>query len=80
MESRVCVLGHTQRGGSPTARDRVLAAKLGVSAVHAYAKGFAGIMVGEVKRSIVLTPLSEITLKKVTPDKNMLRLSQILTK
>lgn len=42
VDSRVCVLGHTQRGGSPTARDRVLAAKLGVSAVQALVEGMSG--------------------------------------
>ncbi|NLV26025.1 MAG: 6-phosphofructokinase [Methanomicrobiales archaeon] len=78
MESRVCILGHTQRGGSPTARDRVLASKLGVSAVNAYTKGFAGVMVGEVKRSIKLTPLCEIMKSVKKPEKNIVRLSQIL--
>lgn len=80
MESRVCVLGHTQRGGSPTARDRVLAAKLGVSAVHAYIKGHAGVMVGEIRRSVVLTSLNEVVASVQKPEPNILRLSKILTK
>lgn len=80
LESRVCVLGHTQRGGSPTARDRVLASKLGVSAIHAYIKGHAGVMVGEVKRSVVLTPFDKVITEKQKPEPNIIRLAEILTK
>ena len=80
MESRVCILGHVQRGGSPTARDRVLAGKLGVSAVNAYVKGYSGVLVGEVRRSIVLTPLGEVLQGKQKPDKNIIRLANILMK
>ncbi|KAF5086045.1 6-phosphofructokinase [Methanospirillum sp. J.3.6.1-F.2.7.3] len=80
MESRVCVLGHTQRGGSPTARDRVLAAKLGVSAVNAYMKGYAGVMVGEVRRSVILTPFDKVITGRQKPEPNIIRLSHILTK
>jgi 6-phosphofructokinase len=52
LEYRICVLGHVQRGGSPTARDRVLASKLGAAAVDALVKGKAGYMVGELKGEI----------------------------
>ena len=80
VESRVCVLGHTQRGGSPTARDRVLAAKLGVSAVYALKKGIRGVMVGEEKHEITLTPLDEVTSGRRVPDPRITLLSNILTK
>ncbi len=80
LESRVVVLGHIQRGGSPTARDRVLAAKLGVSAVYAYTKGHAGVMIGEVKRSILLTPFYDVVNGKREPDIDIIRLAHILTK
>lgn len=59
LEYRICVLGHVQRGGSPTARDRVLASKLGAAAVEALAKGMSGYMVGELKGEIAFTPLKE---------------------
>jgi len=39
IESRVCILGHVQRGGSPTARDRVLASNLGSAAIQALVDG-----------------------------------------
>lgn len=57
LDSRVCVLGHIQRGGSPTARDRVLASKLGSAAVKGLLAGKSGYMVGEVNWQIVYTPL-----------------------
>jgi 6-phosphofructokinase 1 len=59
IESRVCILGHVQRGGSPTARDRVLASILGSAAVGSLLQGRAGIMVGEVKNEIVYTALTD---------------------
>ncbi len=59
MESRVVVLGHIQRGGSPTARDRVLAGRLGAAAVERLMAGKAGVMVGEVAGELVYTPLRE---------------------
>ncbi|MFC1920861.1 6-phosphofructokinase [Chloroflexota bacterium] len=58
-ESRVVVLGHLQRGGSPTARDRVLASKLGIAAVLALLDDKEGYMVGEVNREISYTPLKD---------------------
>lgn len=66
MESRVCILGHVQRGGSPTARDRVLATKLGVAAVEALLNGQSGYMVGEVGGKLVFTPLRD-TWEKTKP-------------
>ena len=80
IESRVVVLGHIQRGGSPTARDRVLAAKLGVSAVYAYTKGHAGVMAGELKRNVVLTPFDKVIMGRNKPEQNIIRLAKILTK
>jgi len=64
IESRVCILGHVQRGGSPTARDRVLASNLGSAAVSALLKGKSGYMVGEVKNEIVYTALADTWRKK----------------
>jgi 6-phosphofructokinase 1 len=59
IESRVCILGHVQRGGSPTARDRVLASNLGSAAVSALLKGKSGYMVGQVKDEIIYTALAD---------------------
>lgn len=66
IESRVCILGHVQRGGSPTARDRVLASNLGSAAVCALLEGKSGYMVGEIKNEIIYTALA-YTWKKKKP-------------
>jgi len=64
FDSRVCVLGHIQRGGAPNARDRVLASRLGASAVQALVDGRGGYMVGEINREIAYTPLKDTWEKK----------------
>ncbi|MEX0661222.1 MAG: 6-phosphofructokinase [Balneolaceae bacterium] len=56
-EMRVCILGHVQRGGSPTARDRVLASRLGHAAVKVLTEGHTHVMVGIVNNEIKITPL-----------------------
>jgi len=78
LEYRICVLGHVQRGGSPTARDRVLASKLGAAAVDALLHGKAGYMVGELKGDIAFTPLRETWEKRKELDSNLLRLVKVL--
>ncbi len=66
FDSRVSILGHIQRGGAPTARDRVLASRLGVAAVQALIDGKGGHMVGEINREIAYTPLKDTWEKKKT--------------
>jgi 6-phosphofructokinase 1 len=78
LEYRVCVLGHVQRGGSPTARDRVLASKLGAAAVNALAKNMTGYMVGELKGEIALTPLRDTWQRKKKLDRYLLRMVKVL--
>lgn len=79
LDYRVCVLGHIQRGGSPTARDRILASKLGAAAIDALAEDKSGFMVGELKGEIALTPLEETYTKKKTMDGNLLQLMKVLS-
>ena len=78
VEYRVCVLGHIQRGGSPTARDRILASKLGAAAVDALVSGKTGYMVGELRGEIAFTPLEETWEKRKELDKNLLQLMKVL--
>jgi 6-phosphofructokinase 1 len=78
LEYRICVLGHVQRGGSPTARDRILASKLGAAAVDALVKGMSGYMVGELKGEIAFTPLRETWEKTKELDSDLLRLVKVL--
>lgn len=79
LDYRVCVLGHVQRGGSPTARDRILASKLGAAAVDALVDGKSGYMVGELKGEIALTPLHETWEKRKDLDNKLLQLMKILS-
>ncbi len=76
---RVCVLGHTQRGGSPTARDRILASLLGRAAVEALLEGETNVMVGEVNSKVVRTPLRETWEKKKPTDVRLIALSDVLS-
>lgn len=78
LDYRVCVLGHVQRGGSPTARDRILASKLGGAAEDALVAGKTGYMVGEIKGEITLTPLRETWEKQKELDSNSLKLIKVL--
>jgi len=78
VEYRICVLGHIQRGGSPTARDRILASKLGAAAVDALADGKSGYMVAELNGKITFTPLRETWEKRKELDNNLLQLAQVL--
>jgi 6-phosphofructokinase 1 len=59
FESRVTILGHVQRGGTPVAFDRVLATRFGVAAMEAVANGRFGAMVGLRGTAIVEVPLEE---------------------
>ena len=60
LEVRTTVLGHIQRGGSPTAFDRVLGTRLGAAAVDAAARGEFGVMVALETPDIVLRPLAKL--------------------
>jgi 6-phosphofructokinase 1 len=61
FEIRITILGHIQRGGSPTAFDRLLATRMGVAAVERLLKGESGLMVGLDGRDIVPVPLEDVT-------------------
>jgi 6-phosphofructokinase 1 len=75
VECRAIVLGHTQRGGAPTARDRILASELGAAAVEALDDGQSAQMVGRVNGSIVLTPLPDTWSKKKPLSQRLLELA-----
>lgn len=79
IECRLCTLGHIQRGGSPTARDRILASFLGVAAVDALLEGKSDQAVGEVKGKVVLTPFKETWEKKKEIDRRFLKIMPILS-
>ena len=70
FETRVTILGHIQRGGTPTAYDRILSTRFGISAIEAVHEGAFGQMVALRANKIVRVPLSEAvgTLKTIDPE------------
>ena len=68
IETRVVVLGHLQRGGSPTAFDRVLATRYGVAAIDLIHEGKFGYMVALKGNKIVSVPLKDVVGKRKTVD------------
>ncbi len=64
IQYRICILGHVQRGGSPSAYDRILASVLGIEAVKCLQAGISGVMVGQVDHTVVITPFHETFEKK----------------
>jgi len=76
---RVTVLGHLQRGGSPSCSDRVLASRLGVKAVELLLDGEKDVMVGVRNNQIVATPIMEIMRCKNSINRELLRISDILS-
>ncbi len=75
---RVCVLGHIQRGGSPTAKDRILASKLGAAAIKGLLNGKEGHAAGESKGQIVYIPFRDTWTKKKQLDMNLLKSAKVL--
>ena len=76
---KVCILGHTQRGGSPTTHDRVLASTLGSSAVTYLLSGQSNAMVGIQKNEIALVPFHRVIGKRKKISSSLFELSQILS-
>jgi len=76
--SKVCILGHTQRGGAPTTHDRVLASVLGASAVAYLLSGRSNSMIGIQKDQVVLVPFKNVIGHKKKFPSEMLALARVL--
>jgi len=76
---RITVLGHLQRGGSPSCSDRVLASRLGIEAVEALINGVTNSMVGVVNDSLVHTPFEDAIANKIHTLKDEVRIARILS-
>ena len=76
---RVSVLGHMQRGGSPSCFDRVLASKMGVKAVESLLEGKSNVMVGTINNKLQLCPLEKAIKGHSKIDKELIRVSDILS-
>jgi 6-phosphofructokinase 1 len=77
FDTRVTVLGHIQRGGSPSAFDRILGTRLGVAAVEALLNGEQGKMVGILKNEINFTDFSKATKQQKPIDAEFVKISKI---
>ena len=80
FELRVTILGHVQRGGAPTAFDRVLGTRLGAAATDQLAQSEYGGMVGLVNGKIAATSLAEVVANKKQLDLSLLGLARALNK
>ena len=76
---RVSVLGHMQRGGSPSCFDRVLASRMGVKAVESLLDGKSNLMVGLINDKITLTPLVKAIKGQSKINKELIRVSDIMS-
>jgi len=80
FELRATILGHVQRGGTPSAFDRLLATRLGAAAVDSLAKGQAGVLIGVIHDQIAATPLDEVVVGKKPLPAELLGLAEILAR
>lgn len=78
-DTRVSILGHTQRGGTPTAVDRIMASRMGMAAVDFIVEGKRNVMVAEEGERILPVPLQEVIRGNKTPELAMFEIARILS-
>lgn len=78
LETRVCILGHIQRGGSPTCFDRLIASRMGYSAVECLIEGRHNVFVGIVNNKMHYIPLNEAVKKKQRIGEEWMKIVKIL--
>lgn len=79
VDIRVTTLGHIQRGGAPTAYDRILASRLGLGALEGLLRGEKNVMAGVVNNRLVYTPFHDTITKKKPVADDLLRMVHILS-
>jgi 6-phosphofructokinase 1 len=79
MDARVTILGHVQRGGSPTAADRLLASQIGIATVEGLINGKTDVMAGIVNNRLVYTPFKDTIHKKKIINQRFMRMVEILS-
>ncbi|MBA3649077.1 MAG: 6-phosphofructokinase [Chitinophagales bacterium] len=78
-DTRVSIIGHMQRGGSPTCQDRVIASRFGFAAVEALLNGRKNEMIGVMHHDVIHTPFSKAIKHHLEINPQMLKLAEILT-
>ena len=78
-ETRVTILGHIQRGGSPTCTDRVLATRLGYAGVQALLQGEDCVMMGMMNDKVVHVPFEKATKNHQQIDASLLEVARVMS-
>lgn len=78
VDTRVCVLGHIQRGGAPSCTDRLIASRMGYHAVESLREGRYNVMVGIVNNKMHYTPFDQAVKLKQTVSSDWLKMAKIL--
>jgi 6-phosphofructokinase 1 len=79
LETRVCVLGHIQRGGSPSCLDRLIASRMGYHAVECLIEGNYNVMIGIKENRINYTPLEKASKMKTRVSEEWMKIVKILS-
>ena len=79
LDTRVTVIGHIQRGGAPTAADRLLGSQIGIAAVEGLMNGMKNVMAGIVDRKLVYTPFTDTINKRKPLNQSFIRMVEILS-
>jgi len=78
LDTRVTIVGHIQRGGAPTAADRLLSSQIGIAAVEGLANGMRNVMAGIIDKKLVYTPFADTISKKKLINQSFMRMVEIL--
>lgn len=79
LDAKVCILGHQQRGGSPTAHDRILASRLGSAAVLSLLSGKLNLMIGNKGADLIEVSLDLVTKHEKPGDNSLIHLAKSLS-
>ncbi|GAA4376131.1 6-phosphofructokinase [Hymenobacter koreensis] len=79
LDVRVTVIGHIQRGGAPSAADRLLASQIGIAAVEGLINGMHSVMAGIIDRKLVYTPFEDCIKRKKPLNQSFMRMIEILS-
>ena len=79
LDTRTSILGHIQRGGSPSSADRVLASRLGYAAVNALIEGKTQVMAGIINGHVKYTPLQQVVKQNTAIKEDMLQMIRVLS-
>nr|WP_113075030.1 6-phosphofructokinase [Petrotoga sp. 9PW.55.5.1] len=79
FETRITILGHIQRGGSPSAFDRILASRMGNESVKSLIEGEFNVMIGLSRNDLIRTPIEKVLAEKKSLDLEIVKLANILS-